>query len=472
MTISVNLVFGVLCLTSTVASVNFDPGVNVTTIDWPPVRNHTDVVAETGRNGTGRAISGFNSTNVANRILVILKLLQLANSVVRQNSTNSTASESRSLMSWFRVRKPSQRQEGPYVHRSNFLFPTDFHDPPHRPHHHHHHSHHPHRHHYIPSSSFQPFPKLNHDPNSLLFMPSVTDAGAIDYWLKLIEDAKLMDDPSPLMIGRNKASPLAVRPQRFRPLLKPHSRIRNGGIKIQPGERKVIKVKHYPDQDYADDDEEQEEPISNDIPKDTKQQYSSKQSNKRIEFDASPRCDKFTDDICIDDFEYPEHAILDEIYKRKDIFQLMYSEVKSDAPLVDGIPRDMDENFSSDYYYSNNEHDSEDYENYPHSNKSSTLNSDQYDYDQADQAKVERRKKNGGFVCRSEVLYAKPKLARNIRGKWRVIVNAGEYTQTVRMEKCIRPNSECRFIADHKYESRCAQISSIHRLLVFEKGKG
>ena len=39
------------------------------------------------------------------------------------------------------------------------------------------------------------------------------------------------------------------------------------------------------------------------------------------------------------------------------------------------------------------------------------------------------------------------------------------------MEKCLKPNGACSFILP-TMETRCAQVHSIHRLLVFEKGKG
>src|SRR5258707_637560 len=40
------------------------------------------------------------------------------------------------------------------------------------------------------------------------------------------------------------------------------------------------------------------------------------------------------------------------------------------------------------------------------------------------------------------------------------------------MEKCIKPNSKCNYISYPDFSSRCAQVHSFHRLLVFEKGKG
>ncbi|MPC89376.1 Protein spaetzle [Portunus trituberculatus] len=44
---------------------------------------------------------------------------------------------------------------------------------------------------------------------------------------------------------------------------------------------------------------------------------------------------------------------------------------------------------------------------------------------------------DGGFLCPSEVKYARPKRARNSKGDWKFVVNMDKYTQTIRMEKCL-----------------------------------
>lgn len=44
---------------------------------------------------------------------------------------------------------------------------------------------------------------------------------------------------------------------------------------------------------------------------------------------------------------------------------------------------------------------------------------------------------DGGYLCPSEVKYARPKRARNSKGEWKFVVNMDKYTQTIRMEKCM-----------------------------------
>lgn len=411
------------------------------------------LVTNANRQG-GRSLNFTQLTTQGKLLLRLIKLVHDLSS--KHNATNSSLpSESRSMLSWFRLKKANaQRKES---------FPFEFgasagvNEPPHGHHHHHHHHHphhghqphphHHHHHHHGPEYDLDPLalrPELVYgalpegvNPSSFMFLPPLSDTQGIDYWLKLIENANI-DDKDYVHFPDGKE----VKAKQGK---SKKSKNKELGGKIKKNEITLV------------NDDYEEENHKNYINSDTRLR-----STKPIEYDTSPRCDKFTDDICVDDFEYPEHAIVDEIYKRKDLFQLMYSEVKGDQPLVDGMSRDMEENFSSDYYY-NNDPEGDDYEGYYDGANKTMLQDDGHN---------DGKKEKVGFVCRSEVLYAKPKLAKNIKGKWRVIVNAGEFTQTVRMEKCIKPNSRCRFIADDKYESRCAQISAIHRLLVFEKGKG
>ena len=568
---------------------------------------------------------------LSNRMLVALKLLQLVQqySAVNgssladelastQNNGTAASSESRSVTSWLRFRRPQKphHQEstqtvpnsaGALSLLANFASSGSHHLPQTSPqqrlsssssYHQQHHSNNPFIAHSNSFSSKMPHSKnQNHNHNSLFY--SLDDANGIDYWLKFLEDANFEERLPPLSGGQlaeggggGGAFQIGLPKLKEKTLLKMKPMSGGGSLSSSPfkrvkanryrskttagghqhsgrnhnshhqqhrphfhnnqrhsggdGHRKTSKG-HHPQRhhhphhhrphytlgsieplrnlhvgesaDFESDNggsgngHNELSLLTDSKPTDSTKQVAKQSAAETYTADTSPRCDKFTDEICIDDFEYPENAILEEIFQRKDIFQLMYSEVKGDAPLVDGIARDEEESFSQDYYYNNNDPEGEDYDgggggggssNRTEYNGGNSGNSggdflDDSPPDEQQQQHLplskqqlqqhsssEGEKKNrasnsggpgsassaSGFVCRSEVLYAKPKLARNIKGKWKVIVNAGEFTQTIRLEKCTRPNAECRFISDHKYDSRCAQISAIHRLLVFEKGKG
>lgn len=73
-----------------------------------------------------------------------------------------------------------------------------------------------------------------------------------------------------------------------------------------------------------------------------------------------------------------------------------------------------------------------------------------------------------GYICPSEVLYARPVRARNVEGEWRVIVqNVAYYTQTQRVETCLFPGAACRTLAPC-YHSTCVQKYIYHRILSFD----
>ena len=41
------------------------------------------------------------------------------------------------------------------------------------------------------------------------------------------------------------------------------------------------------------------------------------------------------------------------------------------------------------------------------------------------------------FPLLAEIMYAKPKRGKTAQGEWKDIVNVKDYTQTLRMEKCL-----------------------------------
>ena len=76
-----------------------------------------------------------------------------------------------------------------------------------------------------------------------------------------------------------------------------------------------------------------------------------------------------------------------------------------------------------------------------------------------------------GFICPSQVSYARPFRAKNIDDKWRVIVQQIQgltyFTQTQRLERCLVAESGCRTLAPC-YRSRCVQKYVYHRMLSFD----
>lgn len=159
-----------------------------------------------------------------------------------------------------------------------------------------------------------------------------------------------------------------------------------------------------------------------------------------------PRCDKFTEDICLDDSEYPRSAIMNTIYRERSKFDLMYAESKERETQVEGLTRKQEESYTFEHYYGPM--------NY------GVTRSEPMDYGI-----------RGGFACPSEITYAKPHRAKNTGGKWKVIINVAEFTQMLRLERCLRPGGNCNYISD-QLQSSCSQIYSYQRLMVFDKQKG
>lgn len=74
----------------------------------------------------------------------------------------------------------------------------------------------------------------------------------------------------------------------------------------------------------------------------------------------------------------------------------------------------------------------------------------------------------GGFLCPSKVAYGKIKKAKSsTTGKWKFIVNYGDKTQTLRLEKCLTPGDKCSYILPH-YRTACTQVFNYHRLVAWD----
>ena len=285
---------------------------------------------------------------------------------------------------------------------------------------------------------------------SVLLPPEALQDTGIMYWLNFIEQAAQQSQQDPSNEGLHQYHPVHVPDGDQRPIM----------IGEKPSKTGPNSIRDELIMDDGETTEEEGDPFERSrkvVGKLTSNKGSDESASEHQSDATAPRCDKFTASICVDDFEYPEQAIVDEIYKRREIFELMYSDDtpksgSSDSSLVDGIPKDVEEGY--------------------------VYETDDTQKDSSEAASSMTTLKDGlhstsasGYVCPSEVLYGRPKLAKSVAGEWKVIVNAGEFTQTLRMEKCLRPNSRCSFILPH-LETRCAQVHSVHRLMVFEKGRG
>ncbi|CRL02499.1 CLUMA_CG015276, isoform A [Clunio marinus] len=76
-----------------------------------------------------------------------------------------------------------------------------------------------------------------------------------------------------------------------------------------------------------------------------------------------------------------------------------------------------------------------------------------------------------GSMCSSIIRYARPQKARSATGEWKFIVNTGEHTQTLRLEKCSQPLDPCSYLTEN-FESSCTQIYNYHRLLSWDSSRG
>ncbi len=70
----------------------------------------------------------------------------------------------------------------------------------------------------------------------------------------------------------------------------------------------------------------------------------------------------------------------------------------------------------------------------------------------------------GGFLCPSEVKYARPQLAQTSRGVWKYIINMAEHTQTIRMERCLYV---CRTANEFFFLSKKIQYCELRIVIKF-----
>ncbi|XP_014477606.1 PREDICTED: uncharacterized protein LOC106746022 [Dinoponera quadriceps] len=178
---------------------------------------------------------------------------------------------------------------------------------------------------------------------------------------------------------------------------------------------------------------------------------SSKRPNDSKRRPTENECTFFTKTVCLEANDYPHEAIIRSLRTNKEMVAALLTDYKmpdyGSAEEKLPIPLPLENKFETRYEnrYENNE--------------------------------IKRRSDNPfdnveeGFTCPSTVKYARPQLARAASGVWKYIINTGEHTQTLRLEKCSNPQSSCSFISEN-YRSSCVQIYNYHRLLTWDQKLG
>jgi len=158
-------------------------------------------------------------------------------------------------------------------------------------------------------------------------------------------------------------------------------------------------------------------------------------------------CDFYTDDLCLGVREYPRQDIVRLLGANRRISDDMIADVtlQSADELIDGVSSNQENTYDFNHYFGNRRED--------------------------DSHKHRDFAQDGGFLCPSEIKYAKPKRGKTAQGTWKDIVNVNDYTQTLRMEKCLKPGGSCSYVSHH-YKSQCSQVYNYHRLLSWDQERG
>ncbi|XP_011302364.1 uncharacterized protein [Fopius arisanus] len=158
-------------------------------------------------------------------------------------------------------------------------------------------------------------------------------------------------------------------------------------------------------------------------------------------------CTFFTKTVCLETINYPHEAIARSLRGNKDMVSSLltdFSPQDNNYPKALPLESHVDNRFENKY-----------------ENNEIKRRSDHSSFDNFEE----------GFTCPSQVMYARPQLARAVSGVWKYIVNTAEHTQTLRLEKCSSPKSSCSFISEN-YRSSCMQVYNYHRLLTWDSSLG
>ncbi|KAM3961966.1 neurotrophin 1 [Aphomia sociella] len=159
------------------------------------------------------------------------------------------------------------------------------------------------------------------------------------------------------------------------------------------------------------------------------------------------KCELFTNSLCLHADDYPTEAIVQSIRRNKAAAGALLADYRDPGEgAVDGVTAAQEAKYTADHYLVSNR-------------RGDTANRD---FAGAGEA---------GFMCPSTVKYARPQRARATSGQWKYIVNTGEHTQTLRLEKCLKPKESCTYLTDN-FKSKCVQVYNYHRLLTWDQQNG
>ncbi|XP_061709561.1 neurotrophin 1-like isoform X2 [Cydia pomonella] len=159
------------------------------------------------------------------------------------------------------------------------------------------------------------------------------------------------------------------------------------------------------------------------------------------------KCELFTNTLCLHSEDYPTDAIIQSIRRNKAAAGALLADFRDPGEgALDGVTAAQEAKYTADHYLVSNR-------------RGDTANRD---FASAGEA---------GFMCPSTVKYARPQRARATSGQWKYIVNTGEHTQTLRLEKCLKPKESCTYLTDN-FKSKCVQVYNYHRLLTWDQQNG
>ncbi|XP_054166621.1 putative uncharacterized protein DDB_G0282133 [Oppia nitens] len=209
-------------------------------------------------------------------------------------------------------------------------------------------------------------------------------------------------------------------------------------------------------ENYNDFDDSEYMDINDDFEK-TNEESNEDMTDKDYKEDETPDCAS-DHSFCFYDHNYPEKQIRSSIDRQMDILTQILPESAETFDLVDGIPKEVDENFI-------------------YSDEDNNLQNDD-NSDQSLSSTDNLQQTTAGYICPSYVSYIQPMRALNNDGFWRVILNLNDsyrgidIKQHIRIEECMYESSECHTSVNNYYKSSCIQKYSNERLLVWTADRG